>query len=147
MKIRYQEIEVRMHSGNAIVRITVPEWEVPVVQAIHPEVSVIRDVVREREAPSVSSEMTRLQAAYGAERQEGGFTGVTFAESVYGQHAVGTNALKRAMQGAVLPASTPVTLPDASPTLRQDLLQSLTDTPSEVSDLIGEGESDEEIAA
>lgn len=146
MKLRYKKIEIRLQSGAAIVQRTIPEWEVPVLQAIHNETTELSDVVVDREAPSVAAEYSRLQLAYGAERQEGGITGVSFVEAVYGQHAIGMNALKRAMQGAVLPRETPVTPTDISPTLRQDLLQALSETPSEINDLIGETD-DETVAA
>jgi len=142
MKLKYQEVEVRLQSGAAVMRKMVPAWETPILQAIHPEVQIIRDVVEDREPPSVSGEMGRLIAAYGAEREEGGITGITFAESVYGKHAIGLESLRGAMQRAVLPRSTPVTPPEVSPTLRQDLLQSLHDVNPGVDDLIGEVEDE-----
>lgn len=138
MKIQYKKIEVRMQSGASIVQIDVPGWAVPIIQAIHPEVTEIKDIVVDRDPPSVSREMQRLKTTYGAEREEGGFTGVAYVEAVYGQHAIGMNALKRAMQACVLPAATPVTPTELSPEIRQDLLQSLSDVPQEVNDLIGE---------
>jgi|GEM_PF-4091951 len=147
MKLRYKEIEVRMQQGASILRLRVPEWEVPIIMAIHPEVTEIRDCVEQRDAPSVSKEMDRLKLAYGAEREEGGITGLTYVEAVYGQHGIGLQSLKRAMQGAVLPATTAATPYDLSPELRQDLLQSLGDD-LEITDLIGETvEDDDTIAA
>jgi hypothetical protein len=137
MKLRYKKIEVRMQQGASIVQIDVPEWTVPVIQAIHPEVTEISDVVVDMPTPSVSREMNRMKVTYGAEREEGGFTGIAYVEAVYGQNALGLAALKRAMQAAVLPDSTPVTPQALSPVLRQDLLQAISDTSSEVSDLIG----------
>jgi hypothetical protein len=145
MKLKYQELEIRMQSGHSILRKIVPAWETPVLQAINEEITVIRDVCEERDPPSVSAEMGRLIAAYGAEREEGGITGISYAESVYGQHAIGIESLRRVMQASVLPKNTPVTPQVASPTIRQDLLQSLHDV-NPGDDLIGEvnEESEEE---
>lgn len=145
MKLRYKKVEIRYSQGAAVVQLIVPEWEVPVLQSIHDEINEISDIVADRPAPSVAAEMERLVALYGAERKEGGFTGIPYVEGVYGSHGVGINALKRAMQGAVLPSSTPATPIELSPQLRQDLLQTLNDTVEEVTDLIGDDGT--EIAA
>lgn len=147
MKLRYKKIEVRMQAGASIAQIDVPEWVVPVIQAIHPEVTEISDVVVDMPTPSVSREMNRMKVTYGSEREEGGFTGIAYAEAVYGQHAIGLAALRKAMQAAVLPNSTPVTPTMLSPVLRQDLLQALSDTSEEVSDLIGVDTSEDGVAA
>lgn len=144
MKIKYQELEIRMQSGASSVRKSVPLWEVPVLQAIHDEIQIIRDIVVEQDPPSVSGEMGRLINAYGAEREEGGITGIAYAESVYGKHAIGLESLRNVMQRSVLPRSTPVTPIEASPQIRQDLLRSLYDVDSSSSDLIGEIEEPEE---
>lgn len=139
MKIRYKKVEIRMQQGASILQLEVPEWELPVLQAIHPEITELKDTVHDRvPVPSVSGEMSRLIAAYGAEREEGGITGVAYAEAVYGSHGAGLAALKLVMQGAVLPASTPVTPPELSPSIRQDLLQAISETSGETSDLLGE---------
>ena len=93
------------------------------------------------------AEMERLKKVYGEDKNEKGeFTGVPVAVAVYGQHAIGIRALKEAMQSTVLPNKTPVTPYDVSPPMRQDLLQALTDTPSEISDLIGADDDEIEEA-
>lgn len=150
MKMRYKEVNVRFAQGTSEVRKIIPEWEVPVLMAVNEEITEIRDFVVDREPPSVSVEMERLKKVYGEDKNEKGeFTGVPVAVAVYGQHAIGTRALKEAMQSTVLPNKTPVTPYDVSPPMRQDLLQALTDTPSEISDLIGadDGEIEEVKAA
>ena len=150
MKLRYKKVKIRMQQGASELEKIVPEWEVPIIQAIHPEVSEVSDVVVESAAPSVSEEYQRLQNAYGAEREEGGLTGMAYIESVYGQHAAGLQALRRAMQAAVLPANAVVTPFEGSPALRQDLLAALGDN-SDATDLIGEASpentDEEELAA
>lgn len=125
MKIRYQEIEVHMERSESRVTITVPEWEVPIVQAVHPDTQVKRNVCFDVPTLSVSAEYGRLADAYGAEREEGGKVGGPYIATVYGDKSQGIAALKKAMQGAVLPASTPVTPLEYSPPLNQDLLDSL----------------------
>jgi hypothetical protein len=150
MKFRYKKIKIRMQQGASELEKIVPEWEVPIVQAVHPEVSEVSDVVVESAALSVSEEYQRLQNAYGAEREEGGLTGMAYIEAVYGQHGAGQQALKRAMQGAILPASAEVTPLEGSPALRQDLLLAIGDNNSDALDLIGDVSSvpdEEELAA
>lgn len=144
MKLRFKQIEVRMGQGVSIIRINVPEWEVPIVQSIHGETTEIKDIVEDREAISVSSEFSRLQLAYGAERKEGGITGIPYVEAVYGQGGIGITRLRQAILAARLPSDTPVTPPEMSPELRQDLIRELTDTPGGISDLIGDMGADEE---
>jgi hypothetical protein len=140
MKFRYKEIRIRMQSGASEVAKRVPEWEVPVIQAIHPEITEIRDTCHEMAGPvSVSREYDRLREAYGAERAEGGTKGIPYVEAVYGQHAAGHNALKQAMLTARLPESTEITPEDASPELRQDVLAAISES-ADTADLIGQDE-------
>lgn len=138
MKIRYKDISIRMQSGASVAVRRVPIWEVPIIQAIHPEVTELNDACLEVERLSVSEEFARLSTAYGAEREEGGMTGVSYCEAVYGSHGIGQQALRIAMQSAVLPADTAVTPNEASPELRQDLLDAISDVPAGAADLIGE---------
>lgn len=143
MKLSYKEIEIRMQQGAAICRIQVPAWEVPILESMHDEITPIRDICQDREAPSVSVEMQRLTKAYGAERKEGGFTGVPYVEAVYGTLGIGLANLKQAMQASVLPASTPVTPHDLPPNLRQDVLQAISESDDTIADLIGETDDDQ----
>jgi hypothetical protein len=128
MKFRYKEIRIRMGGGTSEVSKRVPEWEVPVIQALHVEVTEVRDTCHDtEETPSVSGEFGRLREAYGAERVEGGTKGLPYVEAIYGQHGAGLAALRRAMEGARLPLDTPVTPDDASPELRQDVLEAISE--------------------
>jgi hypothetical protein len=144
MKLKYQEIEIRMQQGASMVKLRVPAWETPVLQSMHEEVTILRDVCEERDAPSVSAEMGRLKVAYGAERKEGGFTGIPYVEGVYGQNQAGVQALKQAMQSCVMPKDSIVTPYALPPELRQDLLQALSEGGDELSDLIGENADEDE---
>lgn len=146
MKIRYQEILVNMERTQSVATIVVPEWEVPIVQAVHPATTVLKDKVVERDTVSISAEYSRLAQAYGAEREEGGKIGGPYVESVYGSGAIGVAALKRAMQGAVLPNATPVSPMEYAPALRQDLLQALSSDTLTGGDLIGALEEADEDA-
>ncbi|MDE2098508.1 MAG: hypothetical protein KGL39_14740 [Patescibacteria group bacterium] len=137
MKMRYKLVEVRMQQGASILRKRVPAWEVPVLQAVHPETTEIEDIVHEVPSLSVSSEMARLQLAYGGEQKDGKFTGIPYADSVYGQNAVGLRALRAAIQESVLPADTAVTPDDLSPPIRSDLIVPLEGESADASDLIG----------
>lgn len=144
MKIKYIKLRVRTQSGASEQTLRVPEWEVPVLQSIHDETENMGEICVERDALSVSNEMARLVAAYGAERQEGGLTGVPYAEAVYGSGIIGIQNLKRVMQAAVLPKETPVTPMDKPPTMRADLLVEISSGDFSADDLIGEVEEEEE---
>lgn len=143
MKIKYVKLRVRTQSGASEQTLRVPEWEVPILQSIHDETEVMGDVCVEREALSVSNEMNRLVSAYGAERKEGGFTGVPYAEAVFGSGIIGIQNLKRIMQAAVLPKNTPVTPMDKPPTMRADLLVEISTGDFSADDLIGEAPENE----
>jgi hypothetical protein len=128
MKLAYILVSIRMQNGATEVARRVPGWEVPIIQAIHPETTIVRDDIvfdSGDEVPSVGMEMDRLKSAYGGEKVDGEFTGITYAESVFGKGALGLQSLKRAMQSCVLPASAEVTPEMASPPIRQDLLAAI----------------------
>lgn len=136
MKLKYTRVKITMERVQAAVTKSVPAWEVPVIQAIHPDTEIVKDIVIDTKPPSVADEYERLSQAYGAERLEGGTAGPPYIEGVYGKGALGVAELKRAMQSCVLPKSTPVTPPEAPPQLRKDLLQALSS--DSVDDLIGD---------
>ena len=134
MKLKYQEIRIRQREGACVVQRRVAAWEVPIMQAIHEGVTVVADVCEDRPAPSVSAEFKRLEKAYGFETDHEGSRGPAVVAAVYGQHQLGLQSLRRAMQDSVLPANTPVTPLVAAPALRNDLLVALQG----VDDLIGQ---------
>jgi hypothetical protein len=135
MKLKYQEVRIRQREGACIIQRRAPAWEVPILQAIHEGVTVVADVCEDRPAPSVSREFARLEKAYGFETDHEGSRGPAVVAAVYGQHQLGLQSLRRAMQDSVLPMNTPVTPIAAPPPLRADLLTALAS--DSLNDLIG----------
>jgi hypothetical protein len=125
MKLQYQEVEINMERMQSKTRKFMPAWEVPVQQAVHPATEVIRDIVVDKPAPSVSEEYGRMASCYGDGKKEDGSIGDPYIEQVYGKGIIGTQQLKAAMQSCVLPAATPVTNLDPPPKIRKDLLQAI----------------------
>lgn len=126
MKLQYKSVRVRMRDGACILTLQIPAWEVPVLQAVHPESTEVGDIVREKKvAPNSNAEHARLVALYGAETTEGGSRGLNYVDAVYGQHAAGLARLREAMQAAVLPAETPVTPPEVAPEISSDLMEAI----------------------
>lgn len=78
--------------------LTVPPWEVPVLQAVHggaEEVQLVDEVeVEGRDMPDPVDEMERLANRYGSDED----SPVPFVAQVYGQHAPGLQNLGRMMK-------------------------------------------------
>lgn len=109
MKLQYVEAAVVLKDRANIIHRKVPVWEVPVLEAIHNDVSVVREIVVECPTPSSDAEYDRLLAAYGNIVNEDGTIGQPCVTAVYGSLGEGRRRLRAAMQEAVLPADTEVT--------------------------------------
>lgn len=97
--LKYVEVEIRRSEMSTVVK-QVAEWELPILEVMHGEPKHIRDIPVDRPEPSAKEEMERLQNAYGVTRDENGVRGITYVESVYGQHRPGIQALERAIRAA-----------------------------------------------
>lgn len=105
-----KRVRIRRSELATMVR-DVPDWEVPLLEALWAEAfSVDRDIVMRREPPaSAEAEYKRLVKVYKeALDEKGDMTGVTYAAAVYGQFGVGVKALARAIEAATLPAESDV---------------------------------------
>lgn len=97
-------VDIR-RSEMTTVRVTVPAWELPILQALHGRVAaaVIGDgTPMAREVPNVETEFERLCARYGRERREDGSLGMPLCEAVYGQFQPGLMNLQRSIDAATL---------------------------------------------
>lgn len=132
MKLQYVEAAVVLKDRANIVHTRVPVWEVPLLEAIHAAgVSVVRDIVEERQTPSSDSEYDRLEAVYGKLQLEDGTQGGSVVSAVYGSMGEGRRRLRSAMQDAVLPKDavvTPFESPELSKKLSAALLTEISDT-------------------
>lgn len=141
MKLQYVEAAVVLKDRANIVNARYPVWEIPLLEAIHAGgVSVVREIVEERPAPSSDSEYDRLLAVYGNIVQDDGTQGGPVVAAVYGSMGEGRRRLRVAMQEAVLPADAVVT-PFVNPVLDKKLAAALlTEIPvggADQDDLIG----------
>lgn len=132
MKLQYVEAAVVLKDRANIVHTRVPVWEIPLLEAVHAGgVSIVRDIVEERPAPSSDSEYDRLQAVYGNLQLDDGTQGGPVVSAVYGSMGEGRRRLRSAMQDAVLPKDaevTPFTSPELSKKLSAALLTELSET-------------------
>jgi hypothetical protein len=125
MKFKYVEALVAMRERTNIVPKIMPEWELPIVEAIHSADGVemvrkARDVVVDRPAPSSAAEYSRLASVYGSNKE-----GVLWVAVIYGNDRMGQQALRAAMQSTVLPAETPITPPPVTPELSRDVYEAI----------------------
>lgn len=83
--------------------VTVPQWETPMLKAVHgdADVRVLETVEIEREPPDAADEYKRLANVY---RGEGNSSVVA---EVYGQHGAGVSQLAAAIAKASEPAKKP----------------------------------------
>jgi len=102
MSVKGQKVSIRrseLHTQQDIV----PLWEVPILAAVHDEaaVQVLEEVtIAHREMPDAKEEYERLENRYKRARNEDGSQGLPVVATVYGQHAAGVSALKRAISEA-----------------------------------------------
>lgn len=102
MSVKGQKVEIRRSELHTVVE-TYPLWEVPVVAAVHDDgaLKVVADVtLADRELPDAKEEYERLDVRYKRARNDDGSFGLAVVANVYGQHAAGLQALRRAIQDA-----------------------------------------------
>lgn len=106
MSVKAQVISIRRSELHTVEE-TMPLWEVPVVSAVHDEgaVKILEDVILAKYVlPDAKEEMQRLENRYKRARNEDGSQGLPVVATVYGQHAAGLQALKRAIAEAQVEA-------------------------------------------
>jgi hypothetical protein len=65
-----------------------PAWERHILESVHPETSIVREVLMDRAAPSAEEEFVRLENRYRQTTNEDGSKGSSFVAAIYG-HANG----------------------------------------------------------
>ena len=106
-QLKYVDLLLKRDSALHIPE-TVGAWEVPILEAVFPEVEVKREFLITRDAPVVEDEFARLSNRYGRSENEDGSKGLPFVEAVYGQHGIGHNRLKAAIEAATVSPETNV---------------------------------------
>lgn len=132
MKMQFVDVRIEVAQGSSKVAKWVPAWELPLIYGAGFTVEEVRRVCVERPTISIGGEYERLSNVYDGDRKLGG---TTIVDQVYGTAQLGRARLKEALLEARLPPSTEVTPFDASPELRQDLLEALA---GDSDDLIGD---------
>lgn len=102
MSIKGQRISIR-RSELHTVEDFVPLWEVPVIAAVHDDgaIKVLEEkIMAYRDPPDAKEEYERLEVRYKRARNDDGSQGLPVVATVYGQHAAGLQALKRAIAEA-----------------------------------------------
>lgn len=92
--MRHLKLQVR-RSESEILNVDVPPWEGPIVEYVHggENVSVVGEIVFERDYPEVTSELDRLRTRYGVEPG----ASRSRVEEVYG---IGLKGLEAAMEAS-----------------------------------------------
>lgn len=102
MKIKHSVVDVR-RSETTTTRVMVPNWEVPILEALHGiGISVVQEQPVERDPPEAGAEFERLAGRYGSERKKDGSLGDLIVQNVYGQHQAGIMNLQRQIDAAVV---------------------------------------------
>jgi len=101
MQTRFAEVIIQRDAALAIPQ-KVPAWELPLLEAVHPTVEVVKEFVFDRKPPEAEDEFSRLRTKYGRSENEDGSKGLPFVEAVYGQHGVGIGRLRDAIQAATV---------------------------------------------
>jgi hypothetical protein len=104
--IKTVSVDIR-RSEMTTIRVVVPAWELPILQALHGRTGtqVVGEGSKEYDAlPNVEAEFERLSARYGRERREDGSLGMPLAEAVFGQFQPGLLNLERNIEAAKVSA-------------------------------------------
>lgn len=98
--IRCLRLEVRKDEHTTLP-IAVPEWEVPILDAVHGPDNVKRCGTKliDRDPPEAQDEFVRLVNRYGRSEDENGTKGPPWAHIVYGQ--LGVQRVAEAIKAAV----------------------------------------------
>lgn len=98
----YLHVLVQRDANTHIPRV-VSQWELPVLESVWPEGTVVvgEEFVREMEAPEPDVERARLERVYGRDEE----TKVAHVESVYGAGSNSVRGLKKAIESATVKKS------------------------------------------
>lgn len=100
--LTYNIVDVR-RSELCTIRRNCAAWELPILQAVHAEVTVIGEVFLNREPPPAEDEYIRLTTMYKDSADAGGNKGPPYVAMVYGTHQAGIKALRAAIEAATIP--------------------------------------------
>ncbi len=99
--IRYLNVTVQRNELHH-QPVTVPAWELPLLESLYAGVAVTGETFLDRERPLPEAEYDRLERKYRDFRDDkGDYTGQSVVGEVYGKFAAGLRALEQAINEAV----------------------------------------------
>lgn len=87
---------------SVTVEATYPAWELPILEAVHPETTVVSETTIDRDPPGAEEEYTRLENRYKHSTDENGAKSLAFVAAVYGQFNGGVQRLQAAIDAATV---------------------------------------------
>jgi hypothetical protein len=101
MKAKFHTVKIR-RSELSVIQTTVPQWELPILEAVHGRGNIepVKVETTEVKLPEAEIEFERLTARYGNSRNKDGSIGEPHAENVFGMHQSGILNLQRAIEAA-----------------------------------------------
>lgn len=106
MSIKYVSVKIP-RSELCTIQEDVPAWEVPILQALHDQATVVGATTREVETPEAADEYARLEQRYPRSVTDDGSIGMPVVAAVYGQHAPGVANLARTIAVSVVTGALP----------------------------------------
>lgn len=101
MAIKYLKVKVIRSELHQVVD-NYPEWEVPILEAMHQAVERLGEIVQNVDTPNAEDEFERLKNRYGRSENDDGTKGIPYVASIYGQHGIGITTLRRAIEQATV---------------------------------------------
>lgn len=110
--LKFHRIELTVKENSLALQVDVPEWELPILRAVHDRGEGSVDPVKlleirnvKREPPDAASEYERLKRRYGLSEGDDGKKGLPYVAIVYGQFGVGPQNLAKAIEASVTDAA------------------------------------------
>lgn len=101
MAIKYVQVKIRRNELHTLED-SYPTWELPILEAMHGSgVTVTKEFAVTRDTPTAEEEYQRLDNRYRRMENEDGSKGMPYVAAVYGQHALGINRLREAIEAAI----------------------------------------------
>ena len=101
MTIKAVEVKIRRSELTEPVAIY-SVWELPILEAAHIQVTVLRELEISRTPPDAQDEYTRLENRYGRTVNEDGSRGLPYVAAIYGQFNAGVQKLADAIKHATV---------------------------------------------
>lgn len=99
--LTYKKVMIRRSELQTAPDI-VPAWELPILEALHDDVTETGEILLDRDPPGAEDEYKRLENRYPRVINEDGSKGLPLVAAVYGQFNIGVATLKRLIDAATV---------------------------------------------